>query len=172
LRLLKFFCFVVGIVVIFPLPITAAHTAQSMTVCDFVKQIDLLSGRIVRVRGTLIMHETGPDGASPDYLIGMCPELKGRMIKLKIEYPDVWFLKKPPVGYRIDKESFLRAQKVVMSTLREGKVKDRYIATIAGQAYAPPPPSAPPPGMHVAREGAYDAGITIEGIYDVRIPVE
>ena len=142
-----------------------------MTVCDFVKNINDLNGRIVRVRGNLIMHETDPDGASPDYLLGTCPNLKTGMIRVKINYPDVGFLKNPPKGFRVDKGSFLQAHKSVMSTLKDGKVKDRYIATIVGQAYAPPPPSAPPPGLYVTPEGSYDAGLVIEGIYDLEVPL-
>lgn len=160
------------VIVSLPLAVVAAPAGDSVTVCDFVKQIDVLNGRIVRVRGILKMYETDPEGATPDYLVATCPNLKKGIVKVKVEYPDTWFLEKPLKGYRVDKDSFLRAHKVVMSTLKDGKVKDRYIATIAGQAYAPPPPSAPPPGLHVTPEGSYDAGIVIEGIYEVKIPVQ
>lgn len=166
-----FYC-LVAMIVTFPLPVVAAPLGHSMTVCDFVKQINVLNGRIVRVRGTLIMHETDPDGALPDYLVGTCSDLKAGLIRVKIDYPDSWFLEKPPKGYRMDKGSFLRAHKIVMSTLKDGKVKDEYIATIAGQAYVSPRPTAPPPGLHAPREGSYDAGLVIEGIYDVEIPMK
>jgi hypothetical protein len=141
-----------------------------MTVCDFVRQIKALNERIVSVRGVLKMHETDLEGATPDYLSAVCPDLKKGTIIVKVQYPDTWFLEKPPKGYRVDKDSFLRAQKVVMSTLKAGKVKDRYMATITGQAYAPPSPSSPPSGLEVTREGSYDAGLVIEGIYDVEVP--
>jgi hypothetical protein len=143
-----------------------------MSVCDFVKQVNVLKGRGVNVRGTLTMFDTDPEGATPDYLVATCPGPKRGIIRVKIEYPDVWFLKNPPKGFRVEKESFLQAHRVVMSTLKDGRVKDRYIATIVGQAYAPPLPSAPPPGLHVTPEGSYDAGIIIEGIYDVKVPAQ
>jgi|SRR5580700_3556760 hypothetical protein len=170
--LLKIFFSVVAVIVALPLTVVAAPQGHSVTVCDFVKQINILNGRMVRVRGTLMMFDTHPDGATPDYLVATCPDLKNGIVKVKVEYPDAWFLKKPPKGYRVDKDSFLRVQKIVMSTLKDGKVKDRYIATIAGQAYGFPPSSAPPPGLHVTREGSYDAGLVIEGIYDVEVPVQ
>jgi hypothetical protein len=170
--LLKIFTLVVAVSLTFPIAVAAVPRENSMTVCDFVKKIKTLDNRMVRVRGTLIMLETSPDGATPDYLVGTCPDLKSGIIRVKIAYPDTWFLKTPPKGYRVDKGSFLEAQKVVMSTLKDGKVKDRYITTIAGQAYAPPPPSTPPPGLHVTLEGTYDARLVIEGIYEVEIPVQ
>ena len=142
-----------------------------MDVCDFVKQVNVLKGRRVSVRGTLKLFDTDPEGATPDYLVAECPGAKQVIVRMKIDYPDVWFLKNPPKGFRVDNDSFIQAHKVVLSTLKDGKVKDRYIATIAGQAYAPPAPSAPPPGLHVTPEGSYDAGIVIEGIYDVEVPV-
>ncbi len=168
--LLKIFGSVVALIVALPVPVAAAPREHSVTLCDLVKQIR--DGRIVNVRGTITMDDTDPDSAVPDYLVGTCPDLKAGIIRVKIDYPDVWFLKKPPKGFRMDKDSFLQAHKVVMNTLKDGKVKDRFIATIAGQAYAPPPPSMPPPGMHVTREGSYDAAIVIEGIYDVEVPVK
>ena len=170
--LLKILSSVVALIVVFPVPVAAAPRKHPMTLCDFVKQIKELNGRIVDVRGTITIDDTGPDSAVPDYLVGTCPEMKTGIIRVKLDYPDVWFLKTPPKGFRMDKGSFLLAHKVVMSTLKDGKVKDRYIATIAGQAYAPPPQSAPPPGLHVTREGLYDAGLVIEGIYDLEIPTE
>jgi len=172
MRLLKIFCSVVAGIVTFPSAAVAAPPGDAMSVCDFVKQIDVLNRHIVRVRGILKMFDTDPDGATPDYFVATCPDLKKGIVKVKVEYPDVWFLKKPPKGYRVDKDSFLQTQKIVMNTLKDGKVKDRYIATIAGQAYSSPPPSAPPPGLHVTREGSYDAGIVIEGIYGVEVPVQ
>src|ERR1035441_3776315 len=106
-----------------------------MNVCDFVKQVDVLKGRRVSVRGTLKVFDTDPEGATPDYLVGECPGLKKGTVRVKIEYPDVWFLKNPPKGFRVDETSFLEAHKVVMSTLKNGKVEDRYIATIRSEEH-------------------------------------
>jgi hypothetical protein len=172
MRILKTFCSVLAAIVLVPFPAVAAPPAGPITVCDFVKQVNVLNGRIVRVRGILKMFETDPDGATPDYLVATCPDLKKGIVKVRVEYPDVWFLKEPPKGYRLDKDSFLRTHKIVMSTLKDGKVKDRYIATIAGQAYRSPPSSSPPPGLHITLDGSYDAGIVVEGIYDAKIPVD
>jgi len=116
-----------------------------------------------------MMHETNPDGATPDYMVAECPSNK--RVQVKVEYPDTWFLKKPPKGYRVDEESFRRAWEVIIGTLKHGRVKDRYVATVMGQAYRPPFPSSPPPPpkVHVTMEGTWDAGIVISGIYDVRV---
>lgn len=157
-------------IVLFPFPAVAAPQKQRITVCEFVRQIKALNGHIVSVRGVIKMAETDPDGATPDYLSATCSNLKKGIVEVRVEYPDVWFLKKPPKGYRLDKGSFLRAQKIVMSTLKDGKVRDRYIATITGLAFSPSPKTIPPPGIHITREGSYDAGIVIEGIYDLGIP--
>ena len=172
-RFLKTLCSVFALTTLFAFPVVAAPPpAHSMNVCDFVKQINDLDGRIVSVRGTLLLSETEPEGAIPDYLVATCSDPKQRTVKVKVEYPDVGFLRKPPKGFRMDKRSFLQAHTVIMGTLKDGMVSDRYVATIAGQAYSPPQQTAPPPGLHVTREGSYDAGLVIEGIYDVKIPVE
>lgn len=159
LRVLRILCSVLAAISLFPLPAVAAPPrGEPMSVCDFVRQIKALDGRMVKVRGILHMVGTDLDEATPDYLSAKCPDLKKGIVEVRIEYPDVWFLKKPPKAFRVDKGSFVRARKVVMSTLKNGKVNDRYFATISGQVFPPPPRTAPPPGMHVPLEGSYDAG--------------
>ncbi len=166
---LKILSSVLASIVAFPVAVAAAPREHSMTLCDLVKQINDLNGRIVSVRGTITMSDTDPDNAVPDYLVGTCPDLKVGMVMVRIDYPDVWFLKKPPKGFHMDERSFIRAHKVVMGTLKDGMVNGRFVGTIAGQAYAPPPSSVPPPGIHRAREGSYDAVIIIQGIYDLKV---
>lgn len=167
--LLRVLILVVALIAAFRAAGAVAPREHLITVCDLVKRIDALNGRIVRVRGTVVISDTEPDSA-PDYLTGTCPGLREGIIRVKINFPDVWFLKKPPEGFRVDKGSFVRSHKSVISAMKDGNVKDRYIATITGLAYAPPPPSIePPPGLHVTREGSYDAGLVIEGMYDVEI---
>ena len=117
------------------------------------------------------MHESNPEGSTPDFLVADCAALKKvRTVIVKVAYPDVWFLKRPPKDYHPDPESFRRASIIIKAGFKQGRLKDRYVATIVGQAFAPPPPSLPPPGLHVTPEGTYDAGITIQGIYNVKIP--
>jgi hypothetical protein len=170
---MRFPVVLVGVLVILtnaPAAPGAPSPDHSLSVCKFIKQVNRFNGQIVAVRGTLVMHETDPDGASPDYLSGNCPDVKAEIVRIKVEYPDMHFLQNPAKGYRVDKRSFRRAQAIVMSTLRNGQVKDRYIATISGQAYTYHPTSRPNSEGHVTHEGSYNAGLVIEGIYNVEVP--
>lgn len=148
----------------------AEPAPHPMTVCSLVQHIKALEGQIVSVHGVLIMYETDPEGATPHYMVADCPSLNDRRVRVKIEYPDSWFLKNPPTGYRVDQDSFRRAWKVIIGTMEHGKVKSHYIATIVGQANSVAPYIPPPPNLHVTLEGKWDADIVIQGIYDLKVP--
>lgn len=171
---LRIFNLIALVSLAFPVAAAAAPGGRSMSVCEFVKHVTGLKGRKVSVRGVLKLFDTSPDGATPEYLIAECPNLKQGTVtvRVKIDYPDAWFLKNPPKGFRVDKHSFVQAQQAIMSTLKDGKVTDQYIATVTGRAYTSPSPSAAPPGLHVTPEGSYEARLIIEGIYDVKIPTQ
>lgn len=169
LLLLKEIAFLTGVFWLSAPVVRAKPRQQPMTVCELMQHINALDGHIVSVRGPLVLHGSDVDDASPDYMVAQCPALKSKRVEIKIEYPDTWFLRKPPRGYRADRDSFLRAGKVIKATLKDGKITDRWIATIVGQAnsVAPAPPF--PPTMRVTLEDRGDAQIVIEGIYDLRI---
>jgi hypothetical protein len=162
--------FLTNVCLFFAPTLVAQAQQRPMTVCEFMQQIKKLDGHIVSVRGLLVLNESDLRGATPDYLTAQCPGFKRSRVEIKINYPDTWFLEKPPKGYHVDAASFRRAYRVIKATLKNGNVTDRWIATIVGQVSSVGPWPPPPPNEHVTLEDHGDAEIVIAGIYDLEGP--
>jgi hypothetical protein len=141
-----------------------------MSVCDFVAKVKQLDGRFVAVRGIVETFSPNPDEFYVESIIAdSCAGQRPKKIRVRIDYPDVHFLKNPPPEYQEDRASFLRARGIVAKAQRQGRSVNRLFATIQGIAYAPGPESRQVNPQRRPEHGSYDAAIVIQAIRDVTI---
>jgi hypothetical protein len=118
---------------------TAQTKRHPLSVCDVVRQADLLDGHVVNVRGTI--RSSGGKEPSGPYFDEMVAPCSGTLTAtIKIVSPDAHFLANQPPGYRPDQASIRRAESLFTKEQGRGKSVDEVVATVEGFLVKPGAP--------------------------------
>jgi hypothetical protein len=138
----------------------------TMTVCEVLRNARKLEGQLVRVRG--VLQDAYP-GASEPYFNELsgdgCTGLKTDRAVIRIDTPDVHFLKRPPPGYKYDAASAHRTERIIAEHIAKGRRLTGLSATVEGVFYSGG--SRPDPSQR-RRHRWYPGYIVIQAYLDVK----
>ena len=86
-----------------------------LTVCEVMKQLKVLNGKTVTLRGPVLVAKSGlyADELLPTAAESCTAPKTPFPAQIKIDPPDFHFLKNPPPGYKLDQDSVSRFQEAI-----------------------------------------------------------
>ena len=153
---------------IFVISFGLSQVPKSRTdICELARNPQKYEGKLVTIRG-IVELESPSEGELhlQEMTSDSCRNASSKKIRVGIEYPDSHFLDKPPVGYKVDEDSFQRTSAMLKEAIAQGRAVKRLRATIRGVVQAGAATAKPVEDGQRPHHRQYPVYIVIESIDD------